>query len=106
MIIVGNNDDLKLFLGLLIIEPCSGFFKIKKHTERHDFNARNAIADASTLTLPANLPPAMVNSQLNNIQHNEAAAIIGCRPTDLLAMGIVLGEFSKQVVCIDHLILA
>jgi alcohol dehydrogenase len=59
------------------------------------------ISDSAVLTLSCNLPAAVIANQLADIHVGETVAVIGCGPTGLMALDILLHRGPGCIVAFD-----
>lgn len=71
------------------------------HADGHAIHIPEQISDEAALTLPCNLPSAIIGNKLADIQPGESVAVVGCGPTGLMALDIALQRGPGRVVAID-----
>ncbi len=71
------------------------------HADAHVIKVPKSISDAAALTLSCNLPSAIIANKLADIQPGEKVALVGCGPTGLLALDIILIKNPGCIVVLD-----
>ncbi|WP_070156816.1 alcohol dehydrogenase catalytic domain-containing protein [Sphingobium phenoxybenzoativorans] len=77
---------------------------IVPYADAHAMSVPEAISDAAALTLSCNLPSAMIALRLAAIEPGENVAIVGCGPTGLMTLDLVLGQRPGKVVALDNVL--
>ncbi|HEC00737.1 MAG TPA: alcohol dehydrogenase [Sphingomonadales bacterium] len=71
------------------------------HADAHVIKVPDSICDAAALTLSCNLPSAIIANKLAEIKPGEKVALIGCGPTGLMCLDIILQKSPASVVAFD-----
>ncbi|WP_006247049.1 alcohol dehydrogenase [Mycolicibacterium tusciae] len=71
------------------------------HADAHALKIPNTISDVAALTLSCNLPSALIANHIAQIQPGENVAVIGCGPTGLMTLDLVLHRGPGRVVVLD-----
>ena len=69
--------------------------------DAHALKLPETVTDAAAVTLSCNLPSALIANNLADIQPNETVALIGCGPTGLMALDIIMLKAPGKVVAFD-----
>ena len=76
-------------------------FMILPHADAHVLKIPDKITDAAAVTLSCNLPSALIANNLADIQPRETVALIGCGPTGLMALDIIMLKNPGKVIALD-----
>ena len=71
------------------------------YADGHAMKVPSEISDGAALSLSCNLPSALIANKLADIHPGESVALIGCGPTGLMTLDIILQKSPGQVVAID-----
>jgi len=74
---------------------------VMPYADGHAMKVPHEISDSAVLTLSCNLPAAVIANQLADIHVGETVAVIGCGPTGLMALDILLHRGPGRVVAFD-----
>jgi len=74
---------------------------ILPHADAHVIKVPKTISDAAALTLSCNLPSAIIANKLADIRPGEKVALVGCGPTGLMSLDIILSRNPACVVALD-----
>lgn len=69
--------------------------------DAHALKLPETVTDAAAVTLSCNLPSALIANNLADIQPGENVALIGCGPTGLMALDIIMLKVPGKVVALD-----
>ena len=71
------------------------------YADAHALKLPETVTDAAAVTLSCNLPSALIANNLADIQPKETVALIGCGPTGLMALDIIMLKTPGKVVALD-----
>ena len=71
------------------------------YADAHALKIPETVTDGAALTLSCNLPSALIANNLADIQAGETVALIGCGPTGLMALDIIMLKAPGRVVALD-----
>ena len=71
------------------------------HADAHALKIPETVTDAAAVTLSCNLPSALIANNLADIQPGETVALVGCGPTGLLALDVIMLRKPGKVVALD-----
>ncbi len=74
---------------------------VMPYADGHAMKVPHEISDSAVLTLSCNLPAAVIANHLADVQLGETVAVIGCGPTGLMALDILLRRGPGRVVAFD-----
>ena len=72
------------------------------YADAHALKIPETVTDAAAVTLSCNLPSALIANDLADIQPGETVALIGCGPTGLMALDIIIRKAPGKVVALDN----
>ena len=71
------------------------------YADAHALKIPDTVTDAAAITLSCNLPSALIANNLADIKPEESVALIGCGPTGLMALDIIMLKNPGKVVALD-----
>ena len=71
------------------------------YADAHALKIPASVTDAAAVTLSCNLPSALIANNLADIQPGENVALIGCGPTGLMALDIIMLKKPGKVIALD-----
>jgi alcohol dehydrogenase len=74
---------------------------VMPYADGHAMKVPHEISDSAVLTLSCNLPAAVIANHLADVQVGESVAVIGCGPSGLMALDILLHRGAGRVVAFD-----
>lgn len=74
---------------------------VMPYADGHAMKVPREVPDSAVLTLSCNLPAAVIANHLADIHVGETVALVGCGPTGLMALDILLHRGPGRVVAFD-----
>ncbi len=72
------------------------------YADAHAMKIPETVTDAAAVTLSCNLPSAIAANNLADIQPKETVALIGCGPTGLMTLDIIMQKAPGKVAALDR----